>query len=123
MADFLDFILANVPIQDWHYAAFSLASNPATRLRLWEWIQENFDMLYKKLSANMVVWERFIGGSIKYFTDFEKEKEITAYFAGKDMTGYDRAISIVSDTIKGRAAYKARDAKSILAWLQENGYA
>jgi len=45
------------------------------------------------------------------------------FFEGRDVSGYDRALGIISEIIKGRAGYKERDAKVILEWLQKNNYA
>jgi len=71
----------------------------------------------------MVVLDRFLKLSLTKFNDREAEKEIQAFFEGKDNRGYDRTLGVVSDTIRGRAAYKERDASVILEWLKTHGYA
>jgi hypothetical protein len=123
MPDFLDFLVNKVPIQDIHSGIASLAGNVITRMRLWEWFQENFDSLHLKLSGNLIVWERFVQSTLTNFSDFETERQIAAFFEGKDIRGYDRVLGILSDTIKNRATYKERDGKAILEWLNKNGYA
>ena len=71
----------------------------------------------------MVVMELFIRHSLKSFTDWKTEQEITEFFEGRDNSGYDRALEVVKDTILGRATYKERDAAAILEWLRANGHA
>jgi len=71
----------------------------------------------------MIVFDRFIKRGLAEFNDVETEKEIANFFADKDNRGYDRTLAVISDTILGRVAYKERDAKKTLVWLQANGYA
>jgi hypothetical protein len=49
--------------------------------------------------------------------------EISRFFEGKDNRGYDRSLKVISDTILGRAAYRARDRAVLLEWLTAHGYA
>ena len=100
-----------------------LAANSATRPGLWKYIQDNFDPIKEKLGKNMVVLDRFIKQSLIRFNDREVEKEIAKFFEGKDNRGYDRSLKVISDTILGRAAYKERDGKVVLEWLNAHGYA
>ncbi|KAG9244597.1 aminopeptidase-like protein [Calycina marina] len=120
---YINFAFTNVATQDAHIAAMALSVNSKTRHGLWAYIQENFDPLLKKLSDNMVIWDRFIRLSLNRFSDEKMGNEIAVFFADKDVRGYDRALAIIGDTIRGRAAYKARDEKIILEWLQANSYA
>lgn len=71
----------------------------------------------------MVVFDRFLKMSLQKFNDRETEKEIKAFFEGRDNRGYDRTLGIVSDTILGRATYKERDAEVVRGWLKGHGYA
>lgn len=123
LPDFLDFLFATVAEQDMHTGAAALAANPKTRLGLWKYIQANFEEIKSRLSKNMSVLDRFLKTSLQKFADFETEKEIAAFFEGKDNRGYDRTLGIVSDTIKGRAGYRERDRDVLLEWLKVNKYA
>ncbi|KAF3358459.1 hypothetical protein VdG1_00019 [Verticillium dahliae VDG1] len=49
--------------------------------------------------------------------------EIDAFFAGKDTAGFNRTLETAKDKIRGRAAYRQRDAAALKAWLAANGYA
>ena len=111
LPDYLALLFTDVATQDVHTGAMALAVNPKTRSGLWKYIQENFDPIKTRLSANMVVFDRFLKRSLQKFNDRETEKEIAKYFEGKDNRGYDRTLGIVSDTILSRAAYKERDSQ------------
>lgn len=121
--DYLELLFTKVATQDVHTGAVGLSANPKTRAQLWKYIQNNFDSLKERLSANMVVFDRFLKMSLNKFNDRDTEAEIKKFFEGRDNRGYDRTLGIVSDTIIGRAAYKERDAKVIKEWLSAHGYA
>ena len=123
LADYLSFMLKDVPTQDIHTSARALSSNTKARAGLWKFIQDNFAEIYDRLSGSMVVLDRFLRLSLDSFSDRETEKAIAAFFADKDNRGYDRTLNVLSDTISARAAYKQRDGKVILEWLKTNGYA
>lgn len=123
LSDYLAFMSKDVAAQDVHTAAMALAANAKTRAGLWKYIKDNFSEVHNRLSGNMVVLDRFLRLSLTKFADRETEKDIKAFFEGKDNRGYDRTLNIISDTISGRAAYKERDGKVILGWLRTNGYA
>ena len=123
LKDLLDFISTSVPTQDVHTPAATLSINPKTRLGLWTYIKENWEPLRERLGKNMVVLDRFLKLSLQNFSDLETEADIAAFFADKDNRGYDRTLGVVSDSIKGRASYRLRDAEPLLEWLKANQYA
>lgn len=123
LSQYLELLFKEVPAQDVHTGAFALSVNPKTRVQLWSYIQEHFDALKEKLSANMVVFDRFLKLSLQNFNDRETERDISRFFEGKDNRGYDRTLGVLHDTILGRAAYKERDGSTILEWLKTNGFA
>lgn len=69
-----------------------------------------------------MVLDRFLKSSLVKFSDHETEKDIADFFRDKDNRGYDRTLGIVSDTIRGRAAYNQRDKVELGKWLIEHGY-
>jgi hypothetical protein len=106
-----------------HTGAAALAMNSKTRAGLWQFIKENWETVRGRLSGNMVVFDRFLRLSLQKFTDLDTEKDIREFFKDKDNRGYDRTLSVVSDTIKGRAGYRMRDREVLLEWLKTHGYA
>lgn len=122
--DYIDFLFSPaVAVQDMHSGAVSLALNSKTRHILWEFIKNDWDTkVYPDLSGNMVVLERFLRVGLSKFASSEVEKDIRQFFQGRDNRGYDRALGVVSDTIKGAAAYKERDSELVKEWLSAHGY-
>lgn len=123
LKDLLHFLFTDIATQDMHTPAAALAANSKTRLGLWTYIKENWEDVRGRLSTNMVVLDRFLKLSLQKFSDLETEADIAAFFADKDNRGYDRTLGVVSDTIKGRANYRQRDAGVLLEWLKANDYA
>jgi aminopeptidase N len=120
---YIKFFSKEVSPQDVHTAAMALSANAKMRPLLWAWIKEDFAAIHARLSGNMVVLDRFLRVSLNKFSDLKTEKEISEFFESKNTRGYNRTLDVVSDTIKGRAAYKERDRQVILEWLQGNGFA
>ncbi|KAL2817221.1 peptidase family M1-domain-containing protein [Aspergillus cavernicola] len=122
--DYLDFVFSDkVAIQDVHNGAVSLAANSKVRDLLWEYMKKNWSSVETRLSANNVVFERFVRMGLSKFADHGIEADIASFFQNKDTSTYDRALVIVADTIRTNANYKERDEKQVLEWLQAHGYA
>lgn len=122
--DYLNFAFSDkVAIQDVHSSALSLAANSKVRHLLWEYMKNNWSTVEGRLSANNVVFERFVRMGLSKFADHRTGEDIASFFQDKDTSAYDRALVIVSDTIRTNARYKERDEKLVLEWLQAHGYA
>ena len=111
----------SVPPVDMHTLGGSLAANLVARPLLWQYIQDNWAQATAKMS-NPVVLDRFIKSTLGKFTDAKYIAEIDAFFAGQDTSAFDRTLLQVKDAVRGRAAYRARDATAIREWLSANGY-
>ncbi|RYP82605.1 hypothetical protein DL769_001599 [Monosporascus sp. CRB-8-3] len=111
----------SVATGDMHTLGSSLASNLVARPLLWQYLQDNWTKATSKM-ANPVVLDRFVKVSLNKFTDAKYVDEIEAFFADKDTASFDRTLETVKDAVRGRAAYRARDAKVIKEWLSANGY-
>lgn len=120
--DYLAFGFKEVAIQDLHSVGVSLSSNSKVRDVVWQYVKENWPMIREKLGGNMVVLERFLRTSLQKFASFETEKDIRDFFKDKDTGGFDRGLSVVSDTIKGNAKYRERDMDVTREWLKAHGY-
>lgn len=112
-----------VAVQDVHNGAASLAANSRVRGLLWEYIKSNWSAVETRLSANNVVFERFVRMGLSKFADHSIADDIASFFQNKDTSAYDRALVIVSDSIRTNARYKERDEKLVLEWLAAHGYA
>lgn len=120
--EYLEFLFKDVATQDIHTGALALSTNSKARLTLWRYIQSHFDQIKDKLGKNMVMLDRFLRLSLTRFNEREVEREIATFFANKDNRGYDRTLGIISDTIKGRAAYFERDRLKLFDWLKYHRY-
>lgn len=122
--DYFDFLLksGHVAVQDVHSGIASLAANGKTRYTLLECIKSDWQLVYDKLSANMVVLDRFLRLALNKFADRRVAEAIDAFFAEKDNRGYDRSLGVVKDTILANANYYEREERLLLEWLDAKGY-
>ena len=122
--NFLEFSFSDtVGTQDVHRGAKSLALNPKARGPQWEWIKKNWNKVYERLSVNFALLDRFLRCSLRQFSDHKVEQDIAAFFKEKDNRGYDQALRVISDTVRGNANYKQRDEALVLEWLKKHDYA
>ncbi|KAH6699657.1 aminopeptidase [Verticillium dahliae] len=112
----------SVPSSDMHVLASGLGANASAREAQWQYLQAHWDDCVVKAGNNVVV-DRLVSTSLSKFADADKISEIDAFFAGKDTAGFNRTLETAKDKIRGRAAYRQRDAAALKAWLAANGYA
>lgn len=111
----------SVPSGDMHSLGGALSNNAIGRPLQWKYMQENWEKLTTKM-ANPVVLDRFVKLTLQKFTHTKYIDEIDAFFKDKDTSAFDRTLEQVKDAIRGRAAYRERDAAVIKGWLGANGY-
>lgn len=117
----LNLILSDkVKTQDKHTPAISLASNHRARRALWEFIKANWETVYKQLSGNMVVLDRFLKNTLNKFASQEVLDDIQDFFKDRDNSGYERGLDIVSDTVRGNISWVKRDGSAVEEWLEKN---
>ncbi|KAK1727724.1 peptidase family M1 [Colletotrichum acutatum] len=112
----------SVPSADMHSLGSALAGNSVARQIQWDYVKNNWEACLAKL-GNPIVVDRFIQVSLGKFTDFESVKDIEAFFADKDTSAFARTLETVKDKVRGRAAYRERDAAKLKEWLVANKYA
>ncbi|KAB5582275.1 peptidase family M1-domain-containing protein [Coniochaeta sp. 2T2.1] len=112
----------SVPAGDMHYLASSLASNRETRSLQWQHMRDNWEDLEAKLGGNPILMDRMVMVALPKFSDFETLAEIEEFFGKRSTKGFDRTLETVKDKIRGRAAYRARDAGAVKEWLVAEGY-
>lgn len=111
----------SVPSGDMHSLGSVLATNTVARPLQWQYIRDNWQQLTTKM-ANPVVLDRFVKLTLQKFTDAKYIDEIDTFFQDKDTSAFDRTLEQVKDAIRGRAAYRKREAESLKEWLGANGY-
>jgi aminopeptidase N len=124
VSNYLDFLFSDyVAIQDIHHGASSLASNPKVRHLLWQYMKDHWDPVATRLSANNVVFNRFLQVGLPRFADYATAENILSFFKDKDTSAYERSLVVVLDAIQTNARYRERDEKAVQEWLQGHGYA
>ncbi|GAM83721.1 hypothetical protein ANO11243_017100 [Dothideomycetidae sp. 11243] len=111
-----------VAMQDVYSPSTALAANPKVRIAVWEFIKSDWQLVWDRLSGNMVTLERFLRMALNKFASHEIEQDITKFFESKDQAGYDRGLAVISASISGQAKYRERDAEVIREWLKAHGY-
>lgn len=121
--DYLSFgFSGKVATQDIHSVGNAIANNSRVREENWAFIKQEWAMIREKLGANMILLERFLRLCLQKYASEEMGEDIKGFFEGKDNSGYDRGLAIVSDTISGNAKYKQRDLEIVREWLGAHGY-
>lgn len=123
--DLLNFVTSDeVPVQDCHNGPMAVAGNNDTRLEVWNFIKAEWDgKMHRVRNSATVVLDRWIKTGLNQFSEREVDKDIQAFFKGKDTAGFDRSLAQSADFIEANASYKERDEKVLLEWLKANGYA
>ncbi|KAL0467868.1 aminopeptidase [Neurospora intermedia] len=112
----------SVPGADMHILSGNMAGNRIARPLLWAYLRDNWDKFSTKLGGNPILVDRMVNVSLPKFADLETLKEIEDFFSKVSTKGFDRTLEQVKDKIRGRAAYKMRDAEVVKSWLKANGY-
>ena len=121
--DFMNFQFSeNVAVQDVHFGSASLAANSKAREALWEYVQNDWQKVSKRLCARPIIMDRFIKMSLSKFASHEIKQNITNFFNDKDTEGWNRAVVQVIDTVQANANYRERDESIVLEWLTAHGY-
>lgn len=119
----LNYILGNeIPSQDIATLVASISRNSAGRWKAWEFLQNNWDAIYKKYSSNMTILSPIITIVLRRFSSEKAYKEIEAFFADKDNQGYDRALAQSLDKIKTSSQWLERDGPVVKSWLKSHDY-
>lgn len=111
----------SVPSGDMHALGSVLASNSVARPLLWKYMQDNWDKANEKM-ANPVILDRFVRLTLGKFTDAKYLDEIHLFFENRDTSSFNRTLEQVKDNVRGRVAYRERDADLIKEWLAANNY-
>ncbi|RIB04123.1 peptidase family M1-domain-containing protein [Gigaspora rosea] len=119
----LEFSISNeVKSQDIIYSLQGLQFNRKSRRALWNFVKENWEIIYNRYSKSLSL----LGLSIKYSTDsFSSEadiKDIEDFFSNKDTKDFLRPLQQSLEKIRVNTAWLARDKKDVEEWLRANGY-
>lgn len=107
----------SIPVMDAHFYAGAMSKNVKTRDILWRYVQDNYDVLYKKMSTNMVVLDRFIKMTLGNYGTEKMAEEVRVFFGKRDTHGFERSLGQVLDQISINAAWYNRDHGAVKQWL------
>lgn len=111
-----------VPSQNSHFIGGALGENPKARWVALDFVQNNWDAIYKRFSSNIIVLDRLIRVMASHFSSDKAYNQITDFFKDKNVHGFDRSLGQALDTIKANTQWVERDAGEVKQWLAENNY-
>ncbi|KAK6534328.1 hypothetical protein TWF281_005653 [Arthrobotrys megalospora] len=121
--DYLEKMISDkIPTQNTHYVSSSLALNGDAKPLVWKFVKERWDDIFKLLSGNMVLLDRFVRVTLNKFADETILEELKTFFENKDQRGYDRAVRVAIDSVSGNVSWKKRDEEVVKEWLRGKGY-
>ena len=122
--DLLDFVTSEeVPAQDSHGGIIAVSNNNNTRFVAWEYTQQQWPRIFKRLAVTGVIIDRWIKMGLSKYSDTEVRDQIGDFFKDKETGYFSRSLIIIHDTLTGNAKYKERDEMQLLEWLKTHGYA
>ncbi|SCU93657.1 LAFA_0F17546g1_1 [Lachancea sp. 'fantastica'] len=87
------------------FLAEAMGSNPDIRSDLWLFIKDNYNRIYERIGSNPTVLERFVKFSLSNMVGLSLKLEIEQFFAGKDVTTFDRALKQTLEKIEKSTSY------------------
>ncbi|KAJ5287790.1 hypothetical protein N7478_003476 [Penicillium angulare] len=88
----------------------------------WEWLQENWDGVYRRLPPSLGMLGTVVQLTTAAFGTEAQLNEVKAFFDSKDTKGYDRAVEQSLDAIRAKVNWVQRDNKDVESWLSKNQY-
>ncbi|EPS43001.1 hypothetical protein H072_3011 [Dactylellina haptotyla CBS 200.50] len=123
ITDYLEKMIGDkIPTQNTHYVSSSLAMNSDAKPLVWKFVKERWDDIFKLLSGNMVLLDRFVRVTLNKFADETILEDMKTFFESKDQRGYDRAVRVSIDSVSGNVSWKKRDEQAVADWLKSKGY-
>jgi aminopeptidase 2 len=90
---------------------------------LYEWMEENWDLLYEKLPPALSMLGSMVNIMTSGFTSQEQLDRVEKFFESKNKSGYDQSLAQSRDAIRSKVSWLARDRDDVAAWVKANGYA
>ena len=106
---------------------------------LWQFFQDKWDTLWDRYATHPILLGSIIKGVTDSFATFEKATEfegnkahplsiliflsfLTEFWKGKPVSGIERVIKQISERIRTRASWLARDGEQVHQWLVQNAH-
>ncbi|KAH0563318.1 hypothetical protein GP486_002111 [Trichoglossum hirsutum] len=119
----LDFALSSeVKEQDIYLPIGSLRTHVAGINALWQWLQDNWLTLQKKLPPGLSMLGTVVQICTASFTKEEHIDAIKGFFSERSTKGFDQGLAQSLDAIKAKAMWLERDREDVETWLNARGY-
>ncbi|KAJ2493003.1 hypothetical protein IWW37_001007 [Coemansia sp. RSA 2050] len=119
--ELLEFALTDaVRNQDVHQAIVAINTHGANRERLWQWYQDNYDLLVGRYRASMNYMGILVRLSIAEFVGNAKADEVERYFADKNTAKFQRVIDQSLEKIRSNTAWLNKDREDVEGWFASN---
>ncbi|EGW32842.1 arginine/alanine aminopeptidase [Spathaspora passalidarum NRRL Y-27907] len=107
-----------IPTMDSHFLGAPLSDNPVTRDAFLQFFFDNYDdKLYKLMSTNMVVLDRFVKMTLRNYQSEEVYNKVSDFFRNRDVHGFERSLKQSLDNIKINSTWFGRDGKAVDEYL------
>ncbi|KAI9865875.1 MAG: Aminopeptidase 2 mitochondrial [Trichoglossum hirsutum] len=119
----LDFALSpEVKEQDIYLPIGSLRTHVPGINALWQWLQDNWLTLQKKLPPGLSMLGTVVQICTASFTKEEHIDAIKKFFGERSTKGFDQGLAQSLDAIKAKAMWLERDREDVESWLKARGY-
>lgn len=112
----------HVKSQDLYMPISSLRGHKEGVVALWAWLQENWEVLTKRLPPGMSMIGDIVTIATGSFTKQEQLAEVEKFFSERSTKGFDQDLARSYDAIKAKINWLGRDKEDVEQWLKENKY-
>ena len=89
---------------------------------LWQWLQENWSTLEKKLPPGLGMLGNVVQICTSTFTKPAQIEEVNRFFKERSTKGFDQSLAQSLDSIRAKSLWLERDRTDVENWLKGNGY-
>jgi aminopeptidase 2 len=110
----------NVRPQDIIYVIGTVAANPKGCKLAWKFVKDNWQTLYDRYyTGSMSLLARVVSSTTEDFSSEEYEKDVTDFFAGKDLPAISRAIEQSLEKIRVHTQWLKRETLPVQEWASK----
>lgn len=113
---------SDVKDQDIYMPVIGLRAHPEGIEALYEYMETNWDLIYKKLPPTLSMLGTMINIMTSGFTSQKQLDRVEKFFADKNNNGYDQSLNQSLDGVRSKISWLGRDREDVAAWVKSNGY-
>lgn len=108
--------------QDLYLPIAGLRSHAEGISALFEWLQEQWPELHKRLNGNPNMLGSMVTICTAGFTQAGQLEKVEAFFKDIDTKSFDQSLAQSKDSIRSKVSWIERDGKDVADWVDANGY-